>query len=83
MQSAYQYFYPEGNTTAFVPTLTAVSEGSEISSGSEQSAMNVLASYSESGEYESILDSSDLVPLWALPALPFLLLKEALMLLTP
>ena len=25
--------------------------------------MNVLADYSESGEYESILDSSDLVPL--------------------
>ena len=63
MQSAYEYFYPEGNTTMFVPTLTAVSEGSEVSSGSEQSAMNVLADYSESGEYESILDSSDLVPL--------------------
>ena len=43
MQSAYEYFNPEGNTTMFVPTLTAVSEGSEVSSGSEQSAMNVLA----------------------------------------
>ena len=63
MQSACEYFYPEGNTSMFVPTLTAVSEGSEISLGSEQSAMNVLADYSESGEYESILDSSDLVPL--------------------